>query len=135
MLESGAGAGGPWPASARFGPRGLSIGGILAEDLAARYGTPLLVADEEHVGERCRAFARLFPHPLYAVKAFTSGSRALTGRRRPPAPSGSANRGTCAVERTTTGWLRSSAGCVARGAGGWSAATTPPIFGPPRPPG
>ena len=72
MPESGAGAGGPWPASARFGPRGLSIGGILAEDLAARYGTPLLVADEEHVRERCRAFARLFPHPLYAVKAFTS---------------------------------------------------------------
>ena len=72
MPESGAGAGGPWPASARFGPHGLSIGGILAEDLAARYGTPLLVADEEHVRERCRAFARLFPHPLYAVKAFTS---------------------------------------------------------------
>ncbi len=72
MPESGAGTGGPWPASARFGPHGLSIGGVSAEDLAARYGTPLLVADEEHVRERCRAFARLFPHPLYAVKAFTS---------------------------------------------------------------
>src|SRR5438093_6910151 len=71
MPKSGAGAGGPWPASTRFGPRGLSIGGILVEDLAARYGTPLLVADEEHVRERCSAFARLFPQPLYAVQAFT----------------------------------------------------------------
>ena len=65
-------AGGPWPANARFGPDGLSIAGVLAEDLAARYGTPLLVADEEHIRARCRAFTTLFPHPLYAVKAFTS---------------------------------------------------------------
>ena len=72
MPESEAAAGGPWPANAGFGPLGLSIGGVLAEDLAARYGTPLLVADEEHIRNRCRTFARLFPHPLYAVKAFTS---------------------------------------------------------------
>ena len=72
MPEPEAAAGGPWPANARFGPQGLSIGGVLAEDLAVRYGTPLLVADEEHIRERCRSFARLFPHPLYAVKAFTS---------------------------------------------------------------
>jgi diaminopimelate decarboxylase len=72
MPEPDAAAGGPWPANARFGPQGLSIGGVLAEALAARYGTPLLVADEEHIRERCRSFARLFPHPLYAVKAFTS---------------------------------------------------------------
>jgi diaminopimelate decarboxylase len=72
MPEAEGAAGGPWPANARFGPVGLSIGGVLAEDLAARYGTPLLVADEEHIRNRCRAFARLFPHPLYAVKAFTS---------------------------------------------------------------
>jgi len=72
MPEPDAAAGGPWPANARFGPQGLSIGGVLAEDLAARYGTPLLIADEEHIRERCRSFARLFPHPLYAVKAFTS---------------------------------------------------------------
>ena len=72
MPEPEAAAGGPWPANARFGPQGLSIGGVLAEDLAARYGTPLLIADEEHIRERCRSFARLFPHPLYAVKAFTS---------------------------------------------------------------
>jgi len=72
MPEPDAAAAGPWPANARFGPQGLSIGGVLAEALAAPYGTPLLVADEEHIRERCRSFARLFPHPLYAVKAFTS---------------------------------------------------------------
>jgi diaminopimelate decarboxylase len=63
---------GPWPVNARFGPEGLSIAGIEAEELAARFGTPLLVADEQHVRARCRTFAELFPHPLYAVKAFTS---------------------------------------------------------------
>jgi diaminopimelate decarboxylase len=72
MPDQEAAAGGPWPANAWFGPQGLSIAGIPAEDLADRYGTPLLVADEEHIRERCRSFARLFPHPLYAVKAFTS---------------------------------------------------------------
>src|SRR6266545_1244299 len=77
MPEPEAAAGGPWPANARFGPVGLSIGGVLAEDLAARYGTPLLVADEEHIRNRCRAFAKLFPHPLYAVKAFTSRAMIL----------------------------------------------------------
>lgn len=63
---------GPWPANAVFDERGLSVAGSRAEELAAAYGTPLLVADEEHLRERARAFARLFPHPLYAVKAFTS---------------------------------------------------------------
>ena len=64
-------AGRPWPGNARFEPDGLRIGGMTAEALAARYGTPLLVVDEEHLRERCRRFAELFPHPLYAVKAFT----------------------------------------------------------------
>lgn len=62
---------GPWPDHASFGPEGLSIGGIAAEALVRRYGTPLLVVDEEHLRERARTFASLFPHPLYAVKAFT----------------------------------------------------------------
>jgi diaminopimelate decarboxylase len=48
------------------------IGGVAAPELASRYGTPLLVVDEAHVRARCRAFAELFPHPLYAVKAFTA---------------------------------------------------------------
>jgi diaminopimelate decarboxylase len=65
-------AGGPWPDNARFGTDGLSIAGLSAEALAGRYGTPLLVVDEDHIRGRCRTFAGLFPHPLYAVKAFTS---------------------------------------------------------------
>jgi len=63
---------GPWPTNATFDDGGLSIGGIQAEDLAARFGTPLIVADEAHLRARARRFATLFPHPLYAVKAFTS---------------------------------------------------------------
>ena len=63
---------GPWPDHAEFGPSGLSIGRMSAEELARRYGTPLLVVDEEHLRARARTFASLFPHPLYAVKAFTS---------------------------------------------------------------
>jgi diaminopimelate decarboxylase len=63
---------GPWPANVTFDDRGLSVAGITAEELADRYGTPLLVADESHLRERARTFARLFPHPLYAVKAFMS---------------------------------------------------------------
>jgi diaminopimelate decarboxylase len=63
---------GRWPASAAFGPDGLSIAGVRATELAERFGTPVLVADEEHIRSRCRAFTSLFPHPLYAVKAFTA---------------------------------------------------------------
>lgn len=63
---------GPWPQDARFGPDGLVVGGVSAAELAGRYGTPLLVADEGHLRARARTFASLFPHPLYAVKAFTS---------------------------------------------------------------
>lgn len=61
-----------WPANAAFGPAGLTVAGVAAEDLAGRFGTPVLVADEDHLRERARTFAALFPHPLYAVKAFTS---------------------------------------------------------------
>jgi diaminopimelate decarboxylase len=63
---------GPWPEHARFGAEGLVVAGASAEDLARRYGTPLLVVDEEHLRARARTFASLFPHPLYAVKAFTA---------------------------------------------------------------
>jgi len=65
-------AGGPWPAGAAFGPRGLEIRGAAAEELARAHGTPLLVVDEGHLRERARLFVSLFPHVLYAVKAFTS---------------------------------------------------------------
>jgi diaminopimelate decarboxylase len=63
---------GPWPGNAVFDERGLVIAGVAAVDLAERFGTPLLVVDEEQLRTRARTFARLFPHPLYAVKAFTS---------------------------------------------------------------
>ncbi|GIU98652.1 MAG: hypothetical protein KatS3mg014_0268 [Actinomycetota bacterium] len=62
----------PWPTNAVLDDAGLRVAGVAAEELAARFGTPLLVADEAHLRERARTFARLFPHPLYAVKAFTS---------------------------------------------------------------
>jgi diaminopimelate decarboxylase len=65
-------AGPPWPASAVFGPRGLEIGGLTAEDLAAAHDTPLFVLDEDDVRARGRAFASAFPRALYAVKAFTA---------------------------------------------------------------
>src|SRR5262249_26838116 len=67
-----AASGPPWPAHARFGPRGLEIAGAAAGELAAEFGTPLVVFDEEHVRERCRTFASSFPRALYAVKAFTA---------------------------------------------------------------
>src|SRR5262245_47765312 len=64
--------GAPWPAHAAFGPDGLRVAGVTAEELAAEFGTPLIVVDEDDVRERCRAFAAAFPRALYAVKAFTA---------------------------------------------------------------
>lgn len=64
--------GGPWPAHASFGDRGLVVAGVPAMSLAERYGTPLLIVDEEHLRDRARTFAELFPHPVFAVKAFTA---------------------------------------------------------------
>ena len=55
---------GPWPDHARFGADGLVVAGLPAEELARRYGTPLLVVDEDHLRARARTFATLFPHPL-----------------------------------------------------------------------
>jgi diaminopimelate decarboxylase len=65
-------AGPPWPASAAFGPHGLEVAGLAAEDLAATHGTPLFVVDEDHFRSRCREFTAAFPRVLYAVKAFTA---------------------------------------------------------------
>jgi diaminopimelate decarboxylase len=66
------GSRGPWPENARFGPRGLEVAGALAEDLARRYGTPLLLVDEADLRIRCRSFGAAFPRVHYAVKAFTA---------------------------------------------------------------
>jgi diaminopimelate decarboxylase len=45
---------------------------VTTTDLAARFGTPLLVVDEEDLRARCRSAAACFPRALYAVKAFTA---------------------------------------------------------------
>ncbi|MEX2276128.1 MAG: diaminopimelate decarboxylase [Actinomycetota bacterium] len=61
-----------WPSNATFTERGLEVAGISAVDLASRYGTPLLVVDEDDLRARCRLMRSLFPRVLYAVKAFTA---------------------------------------------------------------
>ncbi len=61
---------GPWPAGANFDDSGLSVAGVAATDLAQRFGTPLLVVDEDDLRARCRAFRAAFPRVLFAVKAF-----------------------------------------------------------------
>ncbi|HEX7246967.1 MAG TPA: diaminopimelate decarboxylase [Actinomycetota bacterium] len=63
--------GGPWPSHAAFDNDGLAVAGVRAVDLAERFGTPLLVVDEQEVRERCRLARASFPRVCYAVKAFT----------------------------------------------------------------
>lgn len=49
----------------------LSIAGVDVSDLAAEYGTPLFVYDEDHLRERCREALRAWgPGVAYASKAF-----------------------------------------------------------------
>lgn len=67
-------AGQPWPASAGWGPEGLSVAGVAAQDLASRFGTPLVVFDEDEIRSRCRQVKARFPRAAYAVKAFTAGA-------------------------------------------------------------
>jgi diaminopimelate decarboxylase len=63
----------------RVNERGhLEIGGCDAVELAARFGTPLYVMDEDELRAKCRAYRRAFEsrYPdsviLYASKAFTN---------------------------------------------------------------
>ncbi|MEX1263456.1 MAG: diaminopimelate decarboxylase [Actinomycetota bacterium] len=63
---------GPWPLHAALDDRGLALAGSQAVDLAERFGTPLLVVDEQEVRERCRRTRSAFPRVCYAVKAFTA---------------------------------------------------------------
>ncbi|MEL7208972.1 MAG: diaminopimelate decarboxylase, partial [Actinomycetota bacterium] len=65
----------PWsllPDNAAIGGEGqLFIGGCDTLDLAAEFGTPLFVYDEDHLRARCREAADAFgQHALYASKAF-----------------------------------------------------------------
>jgi len=62
----------PWSRHAVFGSEGLMVADMSAEDLASRFGTPLIVFDEDDLRERCRAAAAAFGRTLYAVKAFTA---------------------------------------------------------------
>ena len=49
----------------------LTIGGVRADDLAAEFGTPLFVYDEEHLRARCREAVEAFGDGVaYATKAF-----------------------------------------------------------------
>jgi diaminopimelate decarboxylase len=65
----------PWgllPDNSAVGPGGhLTIAGCDTLDLAAEFGTPLFVYDEEHVRERCRHAVTAFGDgAVYASKAF-----------------------------------------------------------------
>ncbi len=71
----------PWhilPDNSAIGPDGqLMIGGCDALELAAEFGTPVFVYDEEHLRARCReAVAAFGRHATYASKAFLCTSMA-----------------------------------------------------------
>lgn len=61
------------PATAQVGPGGgLTIGGVDLTELAAEFGTPLFVYDEQDLVQRFRAARETFgPGTAYATKAFT----------------------------------------------------------------
>ena len=65
-----------WPRSAALDPDGvLRIGGLRVDELAAEYGTPLLVLDEADFRSRCADFRTAFGSGAtvcYAGKAFLS---------------------------------------------------------------
>ena len=64
----------PGRRSARWTSTGLEVGGLAAADLAERFGTPVLVFDEDDLRDRMRALAAEFPRVAYAVKAMTCGA-------------------------------------------------------------
>jgi diaminopimelate decarboxylase len=66
---------GIWPRHARRSGGVLTLGGVDVRDLAAEYGTPLYVCDEEDVRSRCRDYLEAFGpdgRVFYAAKAFCS---------------------------------------------------------------
>jgi diaminopimelate decarboxylase len=65
---------GPWPLGARFDEGRLVVSGRAVSDLAAAFGTPLVVVDEDHVRARARGFRDAFPRALWAVKSFPAGA-------------------------------------------------------------
>jgi diaminopimelate decarboxylase len=65
---------GPWPQHASFDERGLVVAGVPAVSIAERFGTPLMVVDEDDLRTRCRRVRTAFPSALYAIKAFTASA-------------------------------------------------------------
>ncbi|MGD0243550.1 MAG: diaminopimelate decarboxylase [Streptosporangiaceae bacterium] len=66
---------GIWPRGARRSGGVLLLGGIDVRSLAAEFGTPLYVCDEEDVRSRCREYLEAFApegRVFYAAKAFCS---------------------------------------------------------------
>jgi len=66
---------GIWPRGARRSAGVLRLGGVDVRDLAAEFGTPLYVCDEEDVRSRCRDYREAFgpeTRVFYAAKAFCS---------------------------------------------------------------
>src|SRR5579864_3419502 len=66
---------GIWPRGARRSGGVLTLGGVDVRDLAARFGTPLYVCDEQDVRSRCRDYIEAFgpqARVFYAAKAFCS---------------------------------------------------------------
>ncbi len=66
---------GIWPRGARRFGGVLRLGGADVRDLAAEFGTPLYVCDEEDVRSRCRDYQEAFGpdgRVFYAAKAFCS---------------------------------------------------------------
>ena len=64
-----------WPRSAQRRDGVLTLGGMDVRDLAAEFGTPVFVADEEDVRGRCREYIEAFgpdAQVYYAAKAFCS---------------------------------------------------------------
>jgi diaminopimelate decarboxylase len=70
-MPEAAGAG-PWSRNASFDEHGLRLAGLPATELAERFGTPLLVIDEDELRTRCRRVRAAFPRACYAVKAFSA---------------------------------------------------------------
>ena len=64
-----------WPRGARRTGGVLTVGGADVRDLAAQFGTPLYVCDEQDVRSRCRDYLEAFgpeARVFYAAKAFCS---------------------------------------------------------------
>ncbi|NBQ43744.1 MAG: diaminopimelate decarboxylase, partial [Mycobacteriaceae bacterium] len=68
-----------WPRNLTRGDDGVvRIAGVAVTDLAAQYGTPLFVIDEDDFRSRCREMAAAFggENVHYAAKAFLCGELA-----------------------------------------------------------